>query len=33
MLAWVPSMVVVKVGPEDTNSPFRLQVMEIGISP
>ena len=33
MLAWVPNMVVVRVGSEDTMSPFRLQVMERGISP
>ena len=33
MLACVPSMVVVRVGPEETMSPFRLQVMERGKSP
>ena len=30
MLVWVPSIVVVRVGSEDTMSPFRLQVMERG---
>ena len=33
MLVWVPSIVVVRVGSEDTMSPFRLQVMERGLSP
>ena len=33
MLAREPSIVVVIVGPEDTMSPFRLQVMEMGRSP
>ena len=33
MLAWVPSMVVVRVGSDDTISPFRLQVIVRGLSP
>ena len=33
MLAWVPNMVVVRVGSEDTMSPFRLQVIDMGMSP
>ena len=33
MLAWVPSMVVVRAGSDETTSPFRLQVIETGLSP
>ena len=33
MLVWVPSMVVVRVGSELIISPFRLQVMDSGLSP
>ena len=33
MLACLPSMVVVRVGSEETVSPFRLQVMDMGMSP
>ena len=33
MLACVPSMVVVRVGSDDTMSPFRLQVIVRGLSP
>ena len=33
MLVWVPSIVVVRVGSELITSPFRLQVMDRGLSP
>ena len=33
ILVWVPSIVVVRVGSELITSPFRLQVMERGLSP
>ena len=33
MLACVPSMVVVRVGSDDTMSPFKLQVIDKGLSP
>ena len=33
MLVCVPSMVVVRVGSELIMSPFRLQVMDKGLSP
>ena len=33
ILAWEPSMVVVNVGPDETMSPLRLHVMDMGMSP
>ena len=33
ILAYVPNIVVVSVGPDETMSPFKLHVIDIGMSP